>query len=244
MKHKINIISTFKTINLTKRYQIMTAITFKFTLFACVLFTCFACTQKTINQVQTTNMNQNENQVNLDTATFGAGCFWCVEAIFQRLRGVDKVLPGYAGGHVVNPTYKEVCTGTTGHAEVCRIFFDSNQISYKELLEIFWAFHDPTTLNRQGNDVGTQYRSVVFYHNEDQKMLAEELKTLFNKENTFDNKVVTEIVPISNYSDAEDYHQNYFNQNENKNPYCAATITPKVKKLKKVYEEKLKDEYK
>lgn len=222
----------------------MTAITFKFTLFACVISTCFACTQKTTTQVQTTNMNQNKNQVNLDTATFGAGCFWCVEAIFQRLKGVDKVLPGYAGGHVENPTYKEVCSGTTGHAEVCRIFFDPKEISYKELLEIFWAFHDPTTLNRQGNDVGTQYRSVVFYHNEEQKILAEELKALFNKENTFDSKVVTEIVPISNYSDAEDYHQNYFNQNENKNPYCAATITPKVKKLKKVYEEKLKDEYK
>jgi peptide-methionine (S)-S-oxide reductase len=221
----------------------MQIINLKFALFASVLTACLACNQKTINKVQTTNMNQNVIQANLDTATLGAGCFWCVEAIFQRLKGVEKVLPGYAGGHVLNPTYKEVCTGTTGHAEVCRIFFDTNQISYRELLEIFWAFHDPTTLNRQGNDVGTQYRSVVFYHSEEQKKDAEELKALFNYENTFGNPVVTEIVPVSNYFDAEDYHQNYFNHNENLNPYCAATITPKVKKLKKVYLEKLRDEY-
>jgi peptide-methionine (S)-S-oxide reductase len=189
-------------------------------------------------------MTENKISTESDTATFGAGCFWCVEAIFQRLKGIEKVLPGYAGGNTRNPTYKEVCTGTTGHAEVCRIIFNPAEISYKELLEVFWAFHDPTTLNRQGNDIGSQYRSVVFYHNEEQKKLALDMKEEFNQNNTFGKVVVTEISPLSNYSDAEDYHQNYFNENENKNPYCSATITPKVQKLKKTYYEKLKEEYK
>ena len=188
---------------------------------------------------QTEKKQMSGQDDKLEVATFGAGCFWCVEAIFQRLDGVVKVESGYSGGHVKNPTYKEVCTGTTGHAEVCQITYNPKEISYEELLEVFWQTHDPTTLNRQGNDVGTQYRSVIFYHNENQKKLATEYKTKLEKEKVFDDPIVTQIEPYTNFYVAEDYHQNYFNENGSQ-PYCSFVIAPKVEKFKKVFKEKLK----
>ncbi|GAB4150431.1 MAG: peptide-methionine (S)-S-oxide reductase MsrA [Bacteroidia bacterium] len=173
-----------------------------------------------------------------DTATFGAGCFWCVEAVFQQLKGVISVTSGYSGGSIKNPSYKEVCMGTTGHAEVCQIVYDSNVVSFDELLEVFWQTHDPTTLNRQGNDVGTQYRSVIFYHNEKQKERAEFYKKKLNESGAWDNPVVTEISPFTVFYKAEDYHQNYYNQNGDQ-PYCQYVIRPKVEKFQKVFKDKL-----
>ncbi|MBL7958794.1 peptide-methionine (S)-S-oxide reductase MsrA [bacterium] len=178
-----------------------------------------------------------------DTATFGAGCFWCVEAVFQRLKGVTSVTSGYSGGKTENPTYKEICSGTTGHAEVCQIEFDSEQITYSELLQAFFSSHDPTTLNQQGADRGTQYRSVIFYHNEDQKNLAEKIKHELDTAGVFNDPIVTEIVPLLKFYKAEDYHQNYFNDNGNQ-PYCAVVIRPKLDKFRKVFKEKLKTEEK
>ncbi len=192
-----------------------------------------ACGQKSEKKNQMGNSN-------LELATFGAGCFWCVEAIFQRVEGVEKVASGYSGGHVKNPSYKEVCQGTTGHAEVCQLTYDPSVVSYEELLEIFWQTHDPTTLNRQGNDVGTQYRSVIFYHNEDQKMLAEKYKKKLNESGVYKNPIVTTIEPYKSFYVAEDYHQNYFNENGSQ-PYCSFVIQPKVEKFKKVFKDKLKD---
>lgn len=186
-------------------------------------------------EVKTMNTIQPERN---DTATFGAGCFWCVEAIFQRVEGVVQVESGYSGGHTKNPTYKEVCSGNTGHAEVCRIIFDTSKVTYPELLEIFWKTHDPTTLNRQGHDVGTQYRSVVFYHSEEQKEQAEFYKNKLNTAGIYDNTIVTEIVPAVQFYKAEDYHQNYYNENPEQG-YCNFVITPKVEKFKKVFKEKL-----
>ncbi|MDY7393821.1 peptide-methionine (S)-S-oxide reductase MsrA [Aureibaculum sp. 2210JD6-5] len=174
-----------------------------------------------------------------ELATFGNGCFWCTEAIFQQLEGVSKVESGYAGGSVKNPTYKEVTTGTTGHAEVIRLSFDPKVISYTELLEVFFSTHDPTTLNRQGADVGTQYRSAIFYHNEEQKNAAEAMLAALEKENIFDDPIVTEITALNNYYPAEDYHQNYYNNNKNQG-YCRAVINPKLEKFKKQYKDKLK----
>lgn len=175
----------------------------------------------------------------METATFGAGCFWCVEAVFQNLKGVASVESGYSGGHIKNPAYREVCNGNTGHAEVIRITYDPKVISFTELLEVFWQTHDPTTLNRQGNDVGTQYRSAVFYHNEEQQKLAEKYKKDLDESGAFNDPIVTEISPLVNYYKAEDYHQNYFNQNSYQ-PYCAMIIRPKVDKVKKVFKDKLK----
>lgn len=194
--------------------------------------------QKKITQT-TNNMTNEVNNNELDTALFGAGCFWCVEAMFQRLDGVVKVESGYAGGHMVSPTYKDVCTGTTGHAEVCRITFDPKKVSYETLLSIFWQTHDPTTLNRQGNDVGTQYRSAIFYYNDIQMQLAEKYKSELNASGAFSNPIVTEITAINNYYSAEDYHQNYYNQNSEQS-YCQFVIAPKVEKLEKVFKDKLK----
>lgn len=183
--------------------------------------------------------NSMENS-NKESATFGAGCFWCVEAVFERLNGVEKVISGYSGGTVPNPTYEEVCNGTTGHAEVCQIIYDPQKISYKELLEVFWSTHDPTTLNRQGNDVGTQYRSAIFYHNEEQKKLAEEYKRKLTEAKIFDNPIVTEITKLNKFYEAEKYHQDYYNNNKYQ-PYCMFVITPKLEKFKKVFQEKLKN---
>ena len=177
----------------------------------------------------------------MQVATFGSGCFWCTEAIFERLNGVVKVESGYAGGTVKNPTYEEVCSGTTGHAEVTQITYDPKIITYDELLEVFWKTHDPTTLNRQGNDVGTQYRSVIFYHNEEQKELAEKYKKELDKSGAWDNPIVTEISPVTNFYPAEGYHQDYYENNPNQG-YCAFVIAPKVEKFEKVFKDKLKNE--
>ncbi|MBU0559551.1 MAG: peptide-methionine (S)-S-oxide reductase MsrA [Bacteroidetes bacterium] len=184
------------------------------------------------------NSNKTEN-TSLQTATFGAGCFWCVEAVFQSLNGVEKVTSGYSGGKVKKPSYKQVTTGTTGHAEVCQITYNPKTIGYDELLEVFWSTHDPTTLNKQGADVGTQYRSVIFYHNEKQRKAAEKYKTELNKQKVFEKSIVTEIKKFSEFFVAEDYHQNYFNENGNQ-PYCSFVILPKLEKFKKVFKEKLK----
>ena len=167
-----------------------------------------------------------------ETITLGGGCFWCVEAVFQRVEGVLDVKPGYAGGHVKNPTYKEICTGKTGHAEVAQIRFDNTKISLEQIFNIFWQAHDPTTINRQGNDIGTQYRSVIFYHNNEQKSKAIESKISAEKSGYWRDTIVTEITKLNNYSDAEDYHHDYYNQNSNQ-PYCIFVIKPKLDKLEK-----------
>ncbi len=171
-------------------------------------------------------------------ATFGAGCFWCVEACFIDLKGVESVQSGYSGGIVNNPTYEQVCDGKTGHAEVVRVQFDDRLISFEELLEAFWFVHDPTQLNKQGNDVGTQYRSVVFHHDDEQKDAALKYKQKLNEENVYENPVVTEISPLINYFPAEDYHENYFELNP-ENAYCQAIVRPKVEKFRKVFARKL-----
>lgn len=191
-----------------------------------------------------TKQEENNNIVmdnkNLDTATFGAGCFWCVEAIYQQLEGVVSVNSGYSGGTVANPGYEEVCTGSTGHAEVCSIVYDTTKISFEELLEVFWSIHDPTTLNRQGHDSGTQYRSAIFYHNDHQKQLAEKYKAELNKSGAWKDPLVTEITPFTAFYKADKYHQNYYNDNSGKNPYCSIVIAPKLDKFKKVFADKLK----
>jgi peptide-methionine (S)-S-oxide reductase len=174
----------------------------------------------------------------LEKATFGAGCFWCVEAVFQRLKGVEKVVSGYSGGQVDHPTYKQVCSGGTGHAEAVQISYDPTRISYAELLEVFWGTHDPTTRNRQGNDVGTQYRSVIFTHSEAQQKLAEHSRQKLDASGTFSGPIVTEIVAFRDFFPAENYHQNYYKLNAGK-PYCQIVIQPKIEKLKKVFGDKL-----
>ncbi len=165
-------------------------------------------------------------------ATLGGGCFWCVEAVFQRLKGIESIVPGYAGGKTLNPTYKQICTGTTGHAEVAKIEFNPEIITFKQILNVFWQAHDPTTLNRQGNDVGTQYRSVIFFHDEKQKLQAEESKKDAQISGYWNDPIITEITMLNNYSDAEDYHHNYYNNNPNQ-PYCIFVIKPKLDKLEK-----------
>ena len=180
----------------------------------------------------------------LDTATFANGCFWCTEAIFEQLDGVISAESGYTGGKTPNPTYKEVCTGETGHAEALQIVYDPAKISFDELLEVFWQTHDPTTLNRQGADVGTQYRSGIFYHNEEQRQKAEKYKAELDKSGAFDRPIVTEITAFDKFYVAEDYHQQYFENNEGNNPYCTIVIRPKVDKFKKVFKDKLKKENK
>lgn len=175
----------------------------------------------------------------LEQATFGGGCFWCVEAIYQDLIGVSHVQSGYAGGHVENPTYKAVCTGTTGHAEVVQITYDPDIISYQELLDIFWHVHDPTTLNRQGNDVGPQYRSVIFTHNQGQAEAAQQAKTAVDQSDLYADPIVTEIAPLTNFYPAEDYHNDYYNENPYQ-PYCMMVVGPKVNKFRKSYQHKLK----
>jgi len=180
-----------------------------------------------------------EIQDKLEVATFAGGCFWCTEAVFLELEGVKKVVSGYIGGAIVNPTYAAVCTGATGHAEAIQITFDPSKISFEELLEVFFATHDPTTLNRQGNDTGTQYRSEIFYHNANQKKVSEEYIALLKKENTFGKPIVTVISEASKFYEAEDYHQNYYNQNQSQG-YCSYVITPKVDKVRKLFKDKLK----
>jgi len=170
--------------------------------------------------------------------TLGAGCFWCIEACFKDIKGVIEVYPGYAGGHTDNPTYEEVCSGLTGHAEVARIVFDPAIVTIENILEMYWFVHNPTELNRQGNDIGTQYRSVIFYHTEQQKTISEEFKQRLTDEKVWELPIVTEIVPISNFYRAENYHHNYFELNP-QNMYCQSVVRPKVEKFKKVFAEKL-----
>jgi peptide-methionine (S)-S-oxide reductase len=175
----------------------------------------------------------------LKQATFGNGCFWCTEAVFQNLRGVVRVVSGYTGGHVEEPTYRQVCEATTGHAEVVQITYDPAAIGYAELLEVFWKTHDPTTLNRQGNDVGPQYRSVIFYHDDKQRELAEKYKKDLDTSGAWERPIVTEISPLTNFYPAEDYHQNYYNDNPMQ-PYCLFGIRPKLEKFKAVFADKLR----
>jgi peptide-methionine (S)-S-oxide reductase len=175
----------------------------------------------------------------MEFATFGGGCFWCTEAIFQELEGVESVISGYSGGTVDSPSYEEICTGRTGHVEVIQIQFNPEKISYEELLEVFFKTHDPTTLNRQGNDVGTQYRSVIFTHSEDQRAIAERIKGELNAEGIWDSPIVTEIVPFSKFFPAEDYHQNFYRNNPNYG-YCRVIIVPKLEKFKEVFKSKIR----
>ena len=185
-------------------------------------------------------INKNTSMaVKTDTTTFGTGCFWCTEAVFQELKGVIKVTSGYSGGQVPHPTYEEVCSGTTGHAECLQIVYDPAVISFDELLEVFWESHDPTTLNRQGNDVGTQYRSAIFYHNEEQKEKAEHYKAELIRNKAYDKPIVTEITPFKVFYPAENYHQDYYNLHGTQ-PYCRLVIRPKLEKFEKVFKDKLK----
>ena len=179
------------------------------------------------------------SNVRNETATLAGGCFWCLEAVFEQLEGVECVVSGYTGGRVLNPSYEHVCSGGTGHAEVVQVTFDPQVISYRDLLEIFFAFHDPTTLNRQGHDVGTQYRSAIFYHSPEQKAAAEAVIAELTEQRTFDDPIVTEVTPVAEFYPAEGYHQGYYRGNSNQ-PYCRATITPKVTKLRQKYAARLK----
>jgi peptide-methionine (S)-S-oxide reductase len=185
------------------------------------------------------NQSKHSASKKLDTATFATGCFWCTEAKFQQLRGVVKVISGYTGGHVANPTYEQVSTGATGHAEACNIFYDPSQISYDELIAAFFTAHDPTQLNRQGNDAGTQYRSAIFYHNRGQKQKADYYIAKLNAEKAYKNKIVTQVMPYGPFYKAEDYHQNFYNQNPNQR-YCKNVIQPELEKFRKVFKDKLK----
>ena len=183
--------------------------------------------------------NRDSENNKKEIAIFAGGCFWCTEAIFQEIDGVEKIVSGYIGGHTSNPDYKSICTGQTGHAEAIQITFNPQKISFGELLEVFFATHNPTTLNRQGNDIGTQYRSEVFYIDEHQKKIAEEYILLLNKENTFGSPIVTKVSPASQFYIAEDYHQNYYLQNQTQG-YCSFVITPKIEKVKNNFQSHLK----
>ncbi|HTG66630.1 MAG TPA: peptide-methionine (S)-S-oxide reductase MsrA [Flavobacterium sp.] len=180
-----------------------------------------------------------EKEVKLETATFAGGCFWCTEAVFLELKGVENVVSGYIGGFAPNPTYKEICQGNTGHAEAIQLSFNPEVVSYGDLLELFFATHNPTTLNRQGNDVGTQYRSEIFYHNEVQRKTAEDFILFLTKEDFFGKPIVTRVSPASTFFEAEDYHQNYYNQNKTQG-YCSFVIAPKIEKVREYFKEKLK----
>lgn len=210
----------------------------KFVLLLSILFVQIACNAGSKTKVQLEG-NEMIDTTNTELATFGAGCFWCTEAVFQRVKGVLKVESGYAGGTVPNPTYEAVCTGITGHAEVTRITYDPKIISFAELLEVFWKTHNPTTLNRQGADVGTQYRSVIFYHNDEQKELAEKYKHELDEAKVWNTSIVTEINPFKKFYKAENYHQNYYNNNSSA-PYCSFVITPKLEKFEKIFKDRLK----
>ena len=218
---------------------------------SCIILAAFifiGCVVKSNNKSSfDTNVTQNRGPGTMvdtnkyEVATFGEGCFWCTEAVFQRLKGVVKVESGYSGGTVPNPTYEAVCTGKTGHAEVTQITYDPKLISFDQLLDVFWKTHNPTTLNRQGEDVGTQYRSVIFYHDDNQKELAGKYKSNLESAKVWDDPIVTEISRFKIFYKAEDYHQDYYNRNGNK-PYCSFVITPKIEKFKKVFADKLKSE--
>lgn len=185
-------------------------------------------------------MDERESEGRLEVATLASGCFWCTEAVYQEIKGVVRIEPGYSGGSMLNPTYEQVSTGTTGHAEAVQIMFDSKVISFREILEIFFAIHDPTTPNRQGADVGHQYRSAIFYHNDEQKAIAEEIIEELTLEKIFDSPIVTEVKPFKTFYKAEDYHKDYFKKHP-RQPYCRVVISPKIAKLRKRFRGKLKD---
>ena len=210
-------------------------------IFSFIYIVIMACTN--MPEEERTNMSIETEPIQFtDTvqiATFANGCFWCSEAVFQELKGVNSTVSGYSGGITKNPSYREVCTGRTGHAESIQIEYNPQVISYAELLEVFWATHDPTTLNRQGNDVGTEYRSAIFYHTEEQKSLAEKYKIKLDESGAYPSIIVTEITKFSNFYIAENYHQDYFDENGNE-PYCQYVIQPKMDKLKKAFADKLK----
>ncbi|GAA5522353.1 peptide methionine sulfoxide reductase MsrA [Fodinibius salicampi] len=212
----------------------------KLTLF--LFFIIFICSAYSLNAQNLSEMQQDNmsDQPNTEQATFGAGCFWCVEAIFEEVKGVKSVLAGYAGGEIEDPTYRQVSSGTTKHAEVTRIVFDPSVVTYEQLLEVFWHTHNPTTKNRQGADVGPQYRSVIFYHNEEQKQIAHKSMEKTDASDLWSDPIVTEIEPIKNYSKAENYHQNYYENNPNAG-YCTVVIAPKLKKFRKEFSHLLKD---
>jgi peptide-methionine (S)-S-oxide reductase len=213
----------------------------KLIFFTIFLITLTGCKQSSSQNHKNEKDKMDQSQdTNLQTATFGSGCFWCTEAIFERVKGVKSVESGYSGGNVPNPTYEAVCSGKTGHAEVIQIKYDPSVVSYDELLEIFWKTHDPTTLNRQGADVGTQYRSVIFYNDEDQKNKAENYKAELNKAEIWKDSIVTEISPLKKFYSAEKYHQDYYEQNPNQG-YCSFVITPKIEKFEQVFKDKLKN---
>jgi peptide-methionine (S)-S-oxide reductase len=229
--HRSELVATFAFVSQT--------LFFSMGFFSCSSVESNTTTASFYQNVKETIMSE-QNITQIDTATFGAGCFWCVEAIFQRVEGVLKVKSGYCGGHVMNPTYEQVCEKNTGHAEVIQIVFDNDKITFDELLEIFWKTHDPTTLNQQGNDIGPQYRSAVFYHNDEQKTKAIHYKEALNNSGAFPQPIVTTIEPYNNYFEAENYHQNYYNLNKNLNPYCTYVVQPKVEKFEKIFNSKLR----
>jgi len=219
----------------------------KFSIITTVLllnmWSCSGQPDASSNQTRVAKDEIIKSMDSLELATLGSGCFWCVEAIFQDIKGVKKVESGYSGGSIKNPSYKEVCNGTTGHAEVVQITFDPKEVSFSSILEVFFSTHDPTTLNRQGADVGTQYRSAIFYHSDDQKKVAEIAKEAAQASGDWPNPIVTEISAYSTFYKAEDYHQDYYNQNGTQ-PYCQIVITPKIDKFKKKFEALLKEESK
>ena len=203
----------------------------------------FILISSAVVQAQSNNTTDKMSSSTMEEATFGAGCFWCVEAVFEEVKGIESAVAGYAGGKLPNPTYRQVSSGQTGHAEVARITYDPSVISYEQLLEVFWHTHNPTTKNRQGADVGPQYRSVIFYHNEKQKEIAEQSLKKTDKSDLWQDPIVTEMEPLSNYSVAENYHQNYYENNPNAG-YCQVVIAPKLKKFRKDFPQLLKDKVK
>ena len=222
-------------LSLIKRYAMKSG----FTRILIMITALLSCAENNSKRIMSSDLTGIKDNLKTDTATFGTGCFWCTEAIFEQLNGVLKVSSGYSGGHVDNPTYKEVCEGTTGHAEVVQVVYDPSKITFDELLEVFWQTHDPTTLNRQGNDVGPQYRSAIFYHNDEQKKKAEMYKAELNQSGAFNKPIVTEISPFDKFYVAENYHQDYYNNNGSQ-PYCYYVIKPKLEKFQKVFKDKLK----
>lgn len=213
--------------------------TFNKISFLLILLVSLACSAQNSNSKSTRMESSSKSNDSLETITLGAGCFWCVEAVFDQLKGVESVQSGYSGGKVKNPSYKEVCSGLTGHAEVCQVTYNPSVISLTELLEVFFSTHNPTTLNRQGADVGTQYRSAIFYHSEEQKELSEKIIAQLNDDKVFPDPIVTEVTAYTNFYHAEDYHNDYYELNGSQ-PYCRAVIKPKLDKFKKTFEDKLK----
>ncbi len=235
----MNSIKTNKTISLIILFQLVT-------LLAIV---SDACGEKTNKKIQMENKGKltslasgsdlSDNSSSIDTITLGGGCFWCVEAVYEMLDGVKKVESGYSGGTVKNPSYREVCTGKTGHAEVAQITFDSSKTSIDEILKVFFTVHDPTSLNKQGDDVGTQYRSVIFYRNDHQREIAKSIIDDLNNNNVYSKPIVTQLVPFTHFYKAEDYHQDYYNQNKEA-PYCRLVIQPKLEKFEKLFKDRIK----